>query len=102
MAMARSEVVTEGVEAIYHCISRCVRRAFLCGTDTYSGKNYEHRKDWIKLRIQELAAGYGVEVSAYAVMSNHLHLVLRTRPDWVESWSDREVAVRWLRLFSRI
>ena len=72
MAMARSEVVTEGVEAIYHCISRCVRRAFLCGTDTYSGKNYELRKDWIKLRIQELADGYGVEVSAYAVMSNHL------------------------------
>ena len=61
MAMARSEVVTEGVEAVYHCISRCVRRAFLCGTDTYSGKSYEHRKDWIKLRIQELAVGYGVE-----------------------------------------
>ena len=57
MATARSEVVTEGVEAVYHCISRCVRRAFLCGTDTYSGKSYEHRKDWIKLRIQELAAG---------------------------------------------
>ena len=35
------------------------------------------------------------------VMSNHLHLVLRTRPDWVESWSDGEVAVRWLRLFSK-
>ena len=101
MAIARSEVVTEGVEAVYHCISRCVRRAFLCGIDTYSGQSYEHRKDWIKLRIQELTAGYGVEVSAYAVMSNHLHLVLRTRPDWVESWSDREVAVRWLKLFSR-
>jgi REP element-mobilizing transposase RayT len=49
----------------------------------------------------ELAAGYGVEVTAYAVMSNHLHLVLRTRPDWVESWSDREVAERWLKLFSK-
>ena len=101
MAIARSEVVTEGAEAVYHCISRCVRRAFLCGIDTYSGISYEHRKEWIRLRIQELAAGYGVEISAYAVMSNHLHVVLRTRPDWVESWSDREVAVRWLRLFSR-
>ena len=94
-------MVTEGVEAVYHCISRCVRRAFLCGTDTYSGKSYEHRKEWIRLRIQELAAGYGVEVSAYAVMSNHLHVVLRTRPDWVASWSDQEVAVRWLKLFSK-
>ena len=42
-----------------------------------------------------------MEASAYAVVSNRLHLVLRTRPDWVESWSDREVAVLWLRLFSR-
>ena len=50
------------------------------------------------MRIQELAAGYGVEISAYAVMSNHLHVVLRTRSDWVESWSDREAAVRWLKL----
>ena len=56
MATARSEVVTEGVEAVYHCISRCVRRAFLCGTDTYSSQSYEHRKDWIILRIKELAA----------------------------------------------
>ena len=101
MATARSEVVTEGVEAVYHCMSRCVRRAFLCGNDPHSGKSYEHRKEWIRERIQELASGYAVEVAAYAVMSNHLHLVLRTRPDWVGSWSDREVAARWLRLFSK-
>ena len=73
-----SDMVTEGVEAVYHCISRCVRRAFLCGTDTCSGQSYEHRNDWIRLRIRELATGYGVEVSVYAVMSNHLHVILRT------------------------
>jgi hypothetical protein len=70
------------------------------GQDEYTGQSYEHRKEWIRRRIQELAAGYALEVAAYAVMSNHLHLVLRTRPDWVESWSDREVAKRWLNLFS--
>jgi putative transposase len=101
MAIARSEVVIDGVEAVYHCISRCVRRAFLCGTDTYTGKSYEHRKEWIRLRIQELTSGYAIEVSAYAVMSNHLHVVLRTRPDWVDSWTDKEVAIRWLKMFSR-
>ncbi len=101
MATARSEVVTEGSEAVYHCISRCVRRAFLCGNDSYSGRSYEHRKEWVKSRIQDLAAGYAVEVCAYAVMSNHLHLVLRTRPDLVEGWSDREVVERWLKLFGK-
>jgi REP element-mobilizing transposase RayT len=100
MATARFEMVTEGIEAVYHCISRCVRRAFLCGQDEYTGQSYEHRKEWIRQRIQELAAGYALEVAAYAVMSNHLHLVVRTRPDWVASWSDREVAERWLKLFS--
>src|SRR3989339_538163 len=101
MTTARSDVVVEGVEAGYHCISRCVRRAFLCGTDAYTRKNFDHRKEWIIRRIRELSAGYAVEVAGYAIMSNHLHLVLRTRPDLVESWSDKEVAARWLRLFSR-
>ena len=95
-------MVTEGVEAVYHCMSRCVRRAFLCGQDEYTGQSYEHRKEWIRQRIQELASGYAVEVAAYAVMSNHLHVVVRTRPDWVESWSDKEVARRWLKLFSKM
>ena len=31
-------------------------------------------------------------------MSNHTHQILRSRPDIVESWDDREVALRWLRL----
>ena len=99
MAIARNTMVTEGVEAVYHCMSRCVRRAFLCGQDEYTGQSYEHRKEWIRQRIKELAAGYAVEVAAYSVMSNHLHVVVRTRPDWVEAWSDREVAGRWLKLF---
>ncbi len=42
--MARRTVVPENEAGIYHCISRCVRRAFLCGFDSYSGRDYEHRK----------------------------------------------------------
>ncbi|MBU2547177.1 MAG: transposase, partial [Proteobacteria bacterium] len=99
MTIARSEVVAQGVEAYYHCVSRCVRRAFLCGLDTRTGRSYEHRKAWIQTRLKEIAVAFGIEVITYAVMSNHLHVVLRTRPDLVEGWSDEETAERWLALF---
>jgi len=99
MTQARKTVVEAGEVGVYHCISRCVRRAFLCGEDRYSGHNYEHRRGWVRDRIRSLSELFGVDVFAYAVMSNHLHLVLRVRPDLVSSWSDREVAERWCRLF---
>jgi len=43
MTRARREQISLENTSYYHCISRCVRRAFLCGTDQLSGKNYEHR-----------------------------------------------------------
>jgi len=99
MTVARSEVVYQGVEAYYHCVSRCVRRAFLCGADSRTGRSYEHRKAWIQARLKDITAVFGIEVVTYAVMSNHLHVVLRTRPDVVEGWSAEETAERWLTLF---
>jgi len=84
---------------IFHCTHRCVRRAFLCGNDPYSGVSYEHRREWIRNRLEFLASVFGIDCLTYTVMSNHLHQVLRSRPDVVESWSDEEVARRWLRLF---
>ncbi len=32
----------------YHCVSRCVRRAYLCGRDDRSGQSYEHRCHWVQ------------------------------------------------------
>ena len=98
MTQARKVVVVADEVGVYHCISRCVRRAFLCGEDVYSGQNYEHRRAWVCDRVQCLSALFGIEVFAYSVMSNHLHLVLRNRPDRVSQWSDREVAERWCRV----
>ncbi len=41
MPRPRYEVVAEGEERTYHhCISRCVRRAYLVGKDKVTGKNY--------------------------------------------------------------
>lgn len=82
----------------YHCVSRCVRRAFLCGEDALTGRSFDHRKQWLEERIVELAKIFAVAVHAYAVMSNHFHLVVETEPLAPSQWSDEEVATRWLLL----
>ena len=95
----RMFVLDEEVGGLYHCINRCVRRAFLCGQDQLTGKSFEHRREWIRRRMEFLAGEFGVDVLGYTVMSNHLHAILRTRPDVVREWSDEEVARRWWQLF---
>ena len=92
----RRDIVRQGEVGIYHCWSRCVRRAFLCGRDLVGGRNYDHRRSWISQFQKRLAALFGVEVCFHAEMSNHMHLVLRTRPDVVKEWTDEEVVRRWL------
>ncbi len=99
MGLPRSKYVKEGQEGVYHCFSRCVRRAFLCGFDALTHRDFSHRKAWLVDRLRFLAAIFAIEVCAYAIMENHYHLILRTRPDIVAAWSDREVAIRWLTLF---
>ncbi len=101
MALPRSKYVQEGQEGVYHCFSRCVRRAFLYGYDTFTGRDFSHRKKWILDRLKHLTAIFAIEVCAYAIMENHYHTILRIRPDIVASWSDREVAARWLTLFPK-
>ena len=102
MAFPRSKYVQEGKVGVYHCFSRCVRRAFLYGYDAHTGRDFSHRKAWLVNRLRKLAGIFAVEVCAYAVMENHYHTVLRTRPDIADRWSDQEVASRWLTLFPRM
>ena len=83
---------------VFHIVQRCVRRAFLCGDDPASGKSYKHRKQWIRDRLEFLASIFAVDLLTYTVLSNHLHLVLRSRPDVVTAWDDHEVAARWWQL----
>ena len=92
----RGEIVRDGEVGVYHCWSRCVRRAFLCGNDPVTGKDFEHRRDWICQFEERLAGLFGIEVAFHGELSNHIHVVLRTRPDVVALWSDEEVARRWL------
>jgi REP element-mobilizing transposase RayT len=97
-AYARRQILNETEVGVYHCVSRCVRRAFLCGQDSFTGHNYDHRKQWMQERLQELADVFAVDVLGFSLMSNHIHLVLRNRPDVAAEWSDEEVVRRWWRL----
>ena len=99
MTRARSQLIPPGAGGTFHCVQRCVRRAFLCGLDRYTGRCFEHRKDWVEERIRRLADCFAVAIHAYAVMSNHLHVVLQFDPDWQAGWTDADVAARWVRLF---
>ncbi|MCG8652004.1 MAG: hypothetical protein MI861_19340 [Pirellulales bacterium] len=96
---ARSEQFAVDEISIVHTIQRCVRRAFLAGVDPVSGKDYGFRREWIRRRMEALASVFAIDVLSYAVLSNHLHLILRNRPDVVGQWSDEEVALRWLKVF---
>jgi REP element-mobilizing transposase RayT len=95
----RTEICATDKIQVFHLINRCVRRTFLCGEDVTTGKDYSHRKEWIRSRLEELAGIFALDVMSFAVLSNHLHVVVRTRPDIVKSWSDEEVALHWWRLF---
>jgi len=83
----------------YHCMGRCVRRAFLFGEDTFSGRDYSHRKQWIIDKLKALTQTYTIDICAYAIMSNHYHLVLKVNQAQAEDLSDKDVISRWLKLF---
>ena len=99
MAHSRADQVDLSVTPYYHCIARCVRRAYLCGKDSYSGQNYEHRREWVRGRLRFLADLFAIDVCAYAVLSNHLHIVVHVDQARAEGWSDAEVIRRYGKLY---
>jgi hypothetical protein len=79
--LARKEMIDPSEIRVCHTVSRCVRRAFLCGDDPISGASFAHRRQWIGDRLEFLASVFGIGCLTYAIMSNPIHLVLRSRPD---------------------
>ena len=90
--LARVELFAPCEIAIVHVMNRVVRRCFLLGNDPVSGKNFDHRKIWIEDRLRYLAALFGIDLLGFSILSNHFHLILRSRPDVVATWSDADVA----------
>lgn len=99
MTRPRNQLVCVSDTPYYHVVSRCVRRTFLCGVDSHTGKSYEHRRQWIEERIRLLSSLFAIDLCAYAVMSNHYHLVVKLCPEQTQAWTDREVLERWTSLF---
>jgi hypothetical protein len=95
MAIPRKKQVILTETKFYHCMSRCVRRAFLCGVDHYTKTNYEHRREWVERRLIKLAKIFTIDVCSYAVMHNHTHLVLHVDNNRIQTLSDREILRRW-------
>ncbi|MFO7593865.1 MAG: transposase [Pseudomonadota bacterium] len=100
MPKPRKAQVSLEATPYYHCVSRCVRRAFLCGEDAHTGQSYEHRRAWIEEKIFSLSRVFALDICAYAVMSNHYHVVLYVDKEQADGWDDREVIERWHELFS--
>lgn len=94
MTTARKRLVDPAVTRWYHCISRCVRQAFLLGEDGLT-----NRKAWIQNRLQELCEVFSISVAGFSILDNHLHVLARLDPDVAKTWSAEEVAQRWGKLY---
>jgi hypothetical protein len=95
MPKPRKSLIAVESTPYYHCVARCVRRAYLCGDDVQTGKNYEHRRAWLEDKLLELPNVFAIDVAAYAIMSNHYHAVLHINVERAKTWSDIEVVERW-------
>ena len=100
MTRARDQIISLDDTPYYHCMARCVRRAYLFGEDSVTGRSFNHRKAWVVDKLGFLSDVFSIDVCAYAVMSNHYHVVLRVDALAAQSWSEREVIDRWTSLFA--
>ena len=99
MPKPRYAQISNGETPYVHVVSRTVRRSFLCGKDKYSGKNFNHRRQWLEDEMLRLAGVFALEICAYAVLSNHYHIVLHINLAKSREWSHDEVIERWHQLF---
>jgi len=95
MTQFRQSQVSLSDTPYYHCISRCVRRAYLCGEDKYTEKSFEHRRQWVVERMHYLASLFSINICAYAIMSNHYYLVLHINEASNGAVRHDEVCLRW-------
>lgn len=94
----RGSLIDSNEVNIVHTVAKTSRNLFLLGTDPVSKIDKSHRKDWILDIMIFQSSLMAVDVLAFSLMSNHVHQILRNRPDVAKIWSNDEVARRWLTL----
>ncbi|MBV2121889.1 MAG: transposase [Candidatus Thiodiazotropha sp. (ex Ctena orbiculata)] len=99
MTISRKNQICLEETPYYHCVSRCVRRAFLCGEDRYTGRSYTHRRAWVVDLLKHLSEVFAIDICAYAVMHNHTHIVFRVDRERALAWGSGEVVTRWTALY---
>ena len=78
MRRPRSERIPVGSAGIWHITSRCVRRERLLEAPG--------ARVWLSESIAAWLDVLAVDLLGYALMGNHIHLILRTRPDVSRAW----------------
>lgn len=99
MTTPRSYQIDLSATPYYHCVARCVRRSFLCGYDNVTNKDFSHRRQWILDRIKHLSKVFYIDICAYAIMSNHYHLVLHVDSHNARKASLEDLLYRWHLIF---
>jgi REP element-mobilizing transposase RayT len=100
MTIARSKQISIEATPYYHCVSRCVRRAFLCGKDKFTGQSFEHRRQWIENKLLYISQYFMIDIASYAIMNNHYHVVLKIDSEGAKELTDLEIVQHWHQLFN--
>ena len=85
----RREIFADAEIQAFHVINRCVRRTFLCGSDAKSGRDFSHRKEWIRDRLELLAGIFAVDARRWGCSSRYISSTWRFLRPWMRGAAQR-------------
>ena len=98
MRRPRGETVDPQKVQTLYVRNETVQQFVLFGNDPHTGEDRSHRKRWVQQRLGQLSQQLAMDLLAFSIGANEIHLMVRSRPDRLETWDDRQVAHRWLTL----